>query len=388
MSDTEDDTIAVTGIGLVTSLGENATSTFEMLCAGRSGLKPLQHLDGTRFRAQSAYELSKGKSSSSGPWRASELLVKAVVEAVDSCGVQNKPRTVPCFVGTGLGELRSVELWWSEGTSLIPDRLQFGPALREAVPAVGHVDTITNACSASLFALAIGADAVRLREAERVIVGGIDVLTESMFGLLDRVQITPPDRVRPFDRDRAGVLMGEGAAAVVIERRETARDRGATIYGALRGIGLSCDAHHETAPIAAGMERAIRTALTEAGSAPNTLGFIMAHGTGTLLNDKAEYAALQAVLGNALGTIPVTGIKSMTGHTSGASGLVGLITAMLALAEGRVPPTLGHETPMVEAEAADIITTARPTDDRIRALVNAFGFGGVNASVLVEREVT
>ena len=379
--------VAVTGIGMVTSIGASAAATFAAMCAGQSGLKPLQRFDRTRFGAQAAYEIAQTEPGADRPLRASLLLTDAIGEALASSASTSPPASLPCFIGTGLRELRSVELWWKGQAAISPERLHFGPVLRETFPSIGHVDTLTNACSASLFALASAVDAVRLGETDRAVVGGVDILTESMFGLLDRVQMTPPDCVRPFDRDRIGVLMGEGAAAIIVERLDAARARNATIHGVIKGVGLSCDAHHETAPNPPGMARAISTALEQAHVDPAAVGFIMAHGTGTSLNDKAEYAALETVFGSTLGTIPITGIKSMTGHTSGASGLVGLITAMLALANRRIPPTLGHRTPMDGAEAADIVTQTRHIGPTMRALVNAFGFGEVNACVVVEREV-
>lgn len=376
--------IAVTGVGIVTSIGPTAAETFASLCAGRSGLKPLQRFAPSRFRARSAYEIEAERPGEDQQWRASALLSRAIAQALDASGASAAPNgSIPCFVGTGLGELRSVELWWRDGGRLDQERLGLGLTLREAAPSIGHVSVITNACAASLFALANGVDALQLREATRVIVGGVDILTESMFGLLDRVQMTPPDCVRPFDRERLGVLMGDGAAAVVLEPLEAARKRGADIFGVIRGVGLSCDAHHETAPDPRGMERAVRLALEQSDLGAERIGFVMAHGTGTALNDKAEFAALASVFGSRTETLPLTAIKSMTGHTSGASGLIGLIVALMSLSERRLPPTISHETFMLEDQSADIVTRTRklPTSDC--GLVNAFGFGGVNASVVV-----
>lgn len=376
--------IAITGLGAVTSLAAGAAETFAALCAGESGLKPLQHFDAQRFRARAAYEIAAGEGPEPA-FRASALLVRAAAEALEAAGLAGaEPGSVPCFVGTGLGELRSVETWWLGGARPPSERLAFGPALHEALPAIGHVDVLTNACAASLFALASAVDAVRLGETERALVLGVDIISESMFGLLDRVQMTPPDRVRPFDRDRLGVLMGDGASAVVIEPLAAARARGAAVRGVVRGVGLSCDAKHETAPDPDGMERAIRAALAEAGASPDAIGFAMAHGTGTALNDKAEFAAIRGALGARTASLPITAIKSMTGHTSGASGLMGLIAALLALSERRLPPTLGFETFMNADEEVDLVRAPRAYSGAPRALVNAFGFGGVNASVVVE----
>jgi 3-oxoacyl-[acyl-carrier-protein] synthase II len=249
------------------------------------------------------------------------------------------------------------------------------------------VITVCNACAASNFTLALAEDFIRDNAYDCLIVAGCDTITESMFGLLDRVNPLHPDEVRPFDRDRKGVLMGDGAAAVVLETAEHAAARGARALALLGGVGTSCDANHETAPDVDGISRAVGDAYQRAGVTAREVDFIMVHGTGTSLNDKTEAIALRAAMGDAQVCItPISAIKSMTGHTSGASGLVGVVTAIESLRTGRVPPTARFAHPMEEAADMDIIHgEARSLPDAQVAQVDAFGFGGVNAVVILEK---
>jgi 3-oxoacyl-[acyl-carrier-protein] synthase II len=287
-------------------------------------------------------------------------------------------------VGTGLRELRSLELWWADGQPLSVSELHFASAVRERTPLRGRVVTVSNACSASSFTLGLAEDMLELGRADAVVVAGCDSITESMFGLADRTNGLHPQELQPFDNDRRGVVLGEGAAAVVLERAATAAARGARARARLAGVGLSCDAHHETAPHVEGLAAAMRDAYRRSEISPDEVDLVMAHGTGTALNDPAELRAMRSVLGARAEAVLVTGLKSMTGHTSGASGLMSLITAVEAMRQGRVPPTVGLRRPIPEASGLDLVVDeARSASIRV-AQVNAFGFGGVNAVALLE----
>ncbi|MCX4803091.1 hypothetical protein OG594_15760 [Streptomyces sp. NBC_01214] len=197
---------------------------------------------------------------------------------------------------------------------------------------------------------------------------------------MERVHPEAPERVRPFDRDRTGVLMGDGAAAIVLRKEH----EGQQVHGLLRGVSVNCDAYHATAPSPAGIAQAMRQAHTMAGVRPDDVDLVMLHGTGTLLNDEAEAIALAEVLGTDAGHPLMTAIKSMTGHTSGGSGLLNLVIGLRALDEGRVPPTVGLDHPVDEAEGFRFVTGA-PGEQHMRTMqLNAFGFGGINAVAIVE----
>ena len=377
---------AITGAGMLTSVGQGVDACFRALCAGTSGVKPLQAFDAARYDVQRAYEIEDREGGRDVPRRSSRWLCAAIAEAVASAGLSpDAARPLPILVGTGLRELRSLELWWS-GAPLELHELHFGGALHEAQGARGPVITVCNACAASSFALGLAEDMLALGQADAVIVAGCDSITESMFGLADRANPGGrPERLQPFDRDRRGVVLGEGAAAVVLERPDRAASRGAPPLAWLRGVGMSCDAYHETAPSLDGVQRAMRDAHRRSGVSAGEIDLLMAHGTGTSLNDENEIQALRGVFGARAPSVMISGIKSMTGHTSGGSGLVGVITAIQSMIHGRVPPTVGLSRPLDAGEGLDFVTgAAREAAIRV-AQVDAFGFGGVNAVAILER---
>ncbi|WP_345812296.1 beta-ketoacyl-[acyl-carrier-protein] synthase family protein [Paraburkholderia sp. PREW-6R] len=376
--------LLITGSAMVTCVGADKASSFASLCEGHSGRKPLQFFPAEHFNAQYAYEIANGPDRT---LRASELLARAVADAIADAGLTPDPERCAVLVGTGLRELRSLELSWTEGQRMTLDQLHFENALNDALGTALPVITVCNACAASSFTLALAEDFIRDNAYDCVIVAGCDTITESMFGLLDRVNPLHPDEVRPFDRDRKGVLMGDGAAAVVLETAAHAAARGKRALALLAGVGTSCDANHETAPDADGISRAVGDAYSRAGVTAADVDFIMAHGTGTSLNDRTEAIALRAAMGDApLRAAPLSAIKSMTGHTSGASGLIGVVTAIESLRAGRVPPTARFAHPMEEAADLDIVHgEARRLPEARVAQVDAFGFGGVNAVAIVEK---
>ncbi|MFD3875207.1 beta-ketoacyl-[acyl-carrier-protein] synthase family protein [Streptomyces sp. NPDC058623] len=379
--------LVFTGLGAVASIGNGVDEVFDALCAGRSGRAELRGFDRTRFRAQHAYEIDdRPAPGTDEPGRATRWLIAAVAEAARGAGLGEDLSDVPILIGTGLRELRSAELRWRDGADFDMAGLHFGTALRERFGAV-RTHTFSNACSASLYALALGSDLLAAGEAQTVIVAGVDTLTESMYGLLDRVHMEAPDVLRPFDRDRKGVLMGEGAAAVVLRRADTANGTPASgpVRGRLRSVHVNCDGYHVTAPDRNGIADAVRGAHREAGVKPQDIGLVMLHGTGTLLNDEAEAAAIGDVFGAEAGTPLMTALKSMTGHTSGGSGLLSLIVALKALESGRIPPTVGLREPIDEAAEFRLVRDRAVEAQAVLAQVDAFGFGGVNAVAIVER---
>ncbi|MBS2962361.1 hypothetical protein KGA66_04835 [Actinocrinis puniceicyclus] len=391
----------ITGAGLVSSLGADVRAAFAEYCRGAQAVHPLRAFDPARYRVKNAYEIDdRPPGGADEPARASRWLREAVRQALADAALPAGSR-VPLVIGTGLGEQRSLELWRTAGAEVTADRLAFGPLPGEL--GLGHHVTLVNACSAGLFALAVGADLLELGAADAVVVAAVDAISESMFGLLDRVNARPPSHVAPFDEDRVGVVLGEGAAAIVLEHPTAARHRSAAPLAVLRAVATCCDAHHSTAPHQPGLVRALREALRRAGLSPRQVDLIMAHGTGTLLNDATEAAALGEVFGDALGEPLVTALKSLTGHTSGASGLMSLVVATEALRTGLVPPTANLVKPIAQAAGmrfavepvvepaggghGDAHGGGAPLSDAPLdiAQIDAFGFGGLNAVALIER---
>jgi 3-oxoacyl-[acyl-carrier-protein] synthase II len=372
----------IAGAGAVASIGSDAGQVFDALCAGRSGLAPLRAFDRGKFRAMSAFEIDdRQPPGRDTPGRATGWLISAIAEAAADAGIGDDLSNVPILIGTGLRELRSAELSWRGRADFDLDRLDFGAALAERFGAAATY-TFANACSASLYALALGADLVTAGETDTVVVAGVDALTESMCGLLDRAQPGSPDRIRALDVSRNGTLLGEGAAAVVL--RPAGRPQGTGGHGTLRAVSVNCDAFHVTAPDHQGMAAAIRDAHARAGVNASDIDLIVLHATGTPLNDEAEVAAIGAVFGAEASRPMMTGLKPLTGHTSGGSGLLSLVVAMRALATGRVPPLAGLQTPLQAAAAFRFAGDRCQGQDLRLAQVNAFGFGGVNAVAIVE----
>lgn len=367
----------IAGTGAVAAIGGSPAEIFDALCAGTSGLGPMRGFDRSYYAGDRLYEIDD-RAAGDVPGRATAFLLEAIAQALAEAGLDESLGSVPVLVGTGLRELRSVELWARGNASLSAGQLHFGTALRERFGAT-NTHTVSNACSASLYALAMGWDLLAAG-AETVVVAGVDAITESMVGIADRLQSVAPDTVRPFDRKRMGTILGEGASAVVLRRVE---DPGRPAAGWVRGVAVNCDAHHTTAPDATSIAAAMNDAHRRAGVTPEDIGLVMLHGTGTHANDAAEARALRAVFGPAPEKTLMTAMKSMTGHTSGASGLHSLIVALRAMRSGLVPPTLGLDEPIEEAGEFRIVRRAPATADLSLAQVNAFGFGGINAVAVV-----
>lgn len=378
--------LGITGADLITSVGAGRAASFAAFCRGVSGNKPLQCFDQRRFRVTRAYEVpDREQTGQDVPGRATRWLCRCVRQVMREAEIESQDERVAFLIGTGLRELRSLELWWADGFPFHISELHFAGALQREINIGGPAFTVANACSASNFTLGLAADWINLGDVDAVVVAGCDSITESMLGLVDRVTLTPPQVLQPFDRNRRGVLMGEGAAAVVLEPLERAMARGKVPLALLRGVGMSCDAYHETTPHLDGIVASMVDAHRLAGVMPENIDLIMAHGTGTDRNDQIEALAIKQVFGAAAQRPFISGLKSMTGHTSGASGLIGVIVAMEAMRQSRIPPTIGLTEPMEEAQGLKIVTNICQEAQIRIAQVNAFGFGGVNAVAVLEK---
>ncbi|MEU8288575.1 beta-ketoacyl synthase N-terminal-like domain-containing protein [Micromonospora sp. NPDC048905] len=371
----------IVGAGVRSNIGAGLGDSFAALCAGRTALAGLRAFDLDRFHTHHAYEVDDRKEPGvDEPLRATRWLVHAIGAALADAGLGDQPLTAPVLVGTTLRELRTAELWWYGEADLSPDDLHFGPALRRAFGA-RETYTVANACAASLYALGMGADLIELGLTDRVVVAGVDAITESAFGLLDRVHAEPPAALLPFHRARRGMLMGEGAVAVVLQR---AGLPAAKRYGRVRSVALNCDARHPTAPDRANIAGVMREAHTRAAVEAGDIDLVMLHGSGTPLNDEAEAGAVREVFDPPRANPAMTAIKSVTGHTAGGSGLLSMLMATESMRRGVVPPVLGLTDP-TPAAAGFRLVRDRPWHGPVRvAQVNAFGFGGVNAVSVIE----
>ncbi|MEV6076026.1 beta-ketoacyl synthase N-terminal-like domain-containing protein [Streptomyces sp. NPDC052069] len=374
--------LPITGVGAVASIGRDADEIFESLCAGRGGLGPMRGFDHGLYGGTRLFEIdNRPEPGVDRPLRATGFLLEAVGQAAAAAGLGEDLSDCPVLVGTGLRELRSAELWWRDGAPFGVERLHFGTALRERF-GTADTHTFSNACSASLYTLALGADMLALGEADTVIVAGVDSITESMFGLADRVQPEPPPALRTLDVNRKGTILGDGAAAVVLRREDV--EPGGRLWGRLRGVGMTCDAKHPTAPDQQQVAEAIRQAHRHAGTRPADIDLLMLHGTGTPLNDLVEASAYGEVFGEDAGVPVMTGIKPMTGHTSGSAGLLSLVVALQVMATGKVPPLIGLDEPIEQAAGLRLVRDREAEHKVSLAQVHGFGFGGINAVAIVE----
>jgi 3-oxoacyl-[acyl-carrier-protein] synthase II len=364
-----------------TCLGSGA-ETFGRLLRAEAGPQPLRHGDPAKLRVRYGYHI--GTDDPRRPYRAGRWLAGCVREAARQAGLDPRRERVVALIGTGLRELSAVEDWALNGTPVAPHRLHFGSVVRGALPGLTEVITVSNACSASGHVLALAQHLVEADEADAVIVGGVDAMTLSMLAMIGRTTASPTDQVRPFDARRNGVLLGEAAAAVVVVPEHRYRHRPGAALGRLLATGLSCDAQHETAPDVDGICRAMRQAHERAGREPRDVDVVVAHGTGTALNDPAECAALRTVLVDGGADPAITAVKGAVGHTSGCAALVNLDVALRALRERVIPPVVGLRTVLDEGEGLRFVRD-RPYAAAPRLVqVNAFGFGGVNAVTLLE----
>jgi 3-oxoacyl-[acyl-carrier-protein] synthase II len=390
--------VVVTGIGAVSSIGVGRGAFWDALLAGRSGVTPIESFDPAGAPVKIGGEV-KGWAAEGlvGPaeletyGRSSHLAMGAARLALDdggepagACGV---------YVGTTMGEARLQDKvigeWTSKGRlSTSGDDVRRGGdnvlavnvarALRlKADPLV-----FPTACAAGNYALGHARDQIRRGRVKWALAGGSDAFSRVALAGFGRMLALAPDRCRPFDKNRGGIVIGEGAAMLVLEDLDDARRRGARVYAELRGHGLSCDASHMTIPHADGAEAVMRRALEASGVRPEEVGYISAHGTGTRANDKNECEAMRRVFGGKIP--PVSSIKSMLGHAMGAASAFEAVACVLAVAEGAIPPTINHATPDEDCPIDCVPNVSRRADVRV-ALNNAFAFGGNNCATVFAR---
>jgi 3-oxoacyl-[acyl-carrier-protein] synthase II len=397
--------IVVTGVGAVTALGVGAGELHRRWCAGEVGIE-----DGTgaarSFEPRDFLSVKEARRAD----RFTQMAVVAADEALGQAGWGPElagldPSRIGCIIGTGIGGLQTLE----REIAVLGERGPVGLSPLGIPMLMGNAATATVAMRtgvhgpgfATLSACAAGANAigtaVRLigsGEADAMIAGGSEAtLTPFAAEIFGRMGALSASGVsRPFDPDRDGFVMGEGAGVLVLEEESAARARGATILGAVAGYATTIDAHHLTAPEPDGRWAALAMtrALEDAGVAPEDVDYVNAHGTSTPLNDAAEARALATTLGPRAATVPISSTKSAIGHLLGAGGAVEAIATLLALADGVAPPNLGWATldPELDLNVVSGEPLALPVPDGrpLTALSNSFGFGGHNAVLCLQAE--
>ena len=409
--------VVITGIGLVTPLGNDLEATWSALLAGKSGAGPITLFDCSQFATRFACEVKGWDPSRFFDKRELKHLdrflqfgVAAGLMALDDAGLGHR---VPAgeedrwgsFVGAGLGGVQTIEDTYKAQIEKGP-RYGFSPyfvtdiiinevpgmiAIRTGAtgPNLSHV----SACSSGAHSIGEAMRTIRHGYADGMIAGGteatIAILGVGGFNSMRAMSTrndAPQKASRPFDKDRDGFVIGEGAGVVVLEELDHARRRGARIYAELVGYAANSDAHHVAAPAPdhRGAQACFRTALADARLDASAIGYINAHGTSTELNDKNETIAVKAVFGDHARKLAMSSTKSMTGHTLGAAGGIEAAITALALQRNVLPPTTNYETPDPECDL-DYIPN-KPREQRVdAAMSNSFGFGGTNAALVMTR---
>ena len=404
--------IVVTGMGAVTPLGMGVEATWEGLRSGRSGISKISHFDASDFSSQIAGEVD---GFDPADWleplevrhtdRFTQFAVAAAKMAVDDAGLDferiDRDR-VGVLIGSGIGGTAT----WEEQHRILmakgPGRVSpfFIPMIILDM-ASGRVAMIfgvrgpnlglATACATSAHAIGEASEIVKRGDAEAMIAGGSEAAVSPLavagfcsMRALSRRNDEPERASRPFDRDRDGFVMAEGAGIVVLEELEHARRRGAQIHGEVIGYGMSGDAYHITqpSPDGYGMALAMESALRDAKISPDDVDYINAHGTATPTGDPAETLALKKVFGDRARSIPCSSTKSMTGHLLGAAGAVELIACLLSIRDGVIAPTINLDTPDPECDLDYVPLEARAQAVKV-AMSNSFGFGGHNAILVV-----
>jgi 3-oxoacyl-[acyl-carrier-protein] synthase II len=406
--------VVITGLGVLTPIGNDVQAMWTSLLAGKSGAGPITQFDATPFKTKFACEVKGfdpiavvGRKDARRMDRFTQLAVASAKQALEDSGLKVTPDNadrIGVMLGTGIGGISTIVSQVEEMIAKGPDRVSpFLVPMMLPDTASGQIAIQfglngpnlcpVSACATGSNALGEAGAWIRCGMADVVLAGGTEsaIIPIALSGFNNMTAIStrndaPEKASRPFDKDRDGFVVGEGSGVLVLEELEHAKARGAHIYAELIGYGSTADAYHITAPEenGAGAAMAMKMALNQAGLKPNQIDYINAHGTSTPLNDKSETAAIKQVFGEAAYDVPISSTKSMTGHLLGAAGAVEGVISVKVINAGIIPPTINYETPDPECDLDYVPNVPR------RKLVNtvmsnSFGFGGHNAVVIFGR---
>jgi nodulation protein E len=402
--------VAITGLGAFASIGKDVESLFSNLTHARSAVRRIQQFDPSALGVQIGAEIADYKPTDYFPLKRLDLLDRfsqygliAAREAMTSSGIELRDEERPRFgvvTGSGMGGVQTfdaecVNLYAKNATRLHPFTIP--KMMHNAITsqicmeygAQGPSFSTSTACASAGHAIGEAFHLIRYGIADLTLAGGSDApITYSMLRCWESVRVLangngdPRSACRPFSADREGFVMGEGAAMLLLEEMEHAKQRGARIYAEITGFGMTSDASHITQPSVDGPVRAMRMALQEGETLPEDVDYINAHGTGTKLNDVTETQAIKQVYGEHARRLAISSTKSMHGHVMGATGAVELVATVLALDRGVVPPTANYRQPDPECDLDYVPNQAREMPVRV-AMSNSFAFGGLNAVLLV-----
>lgn len=408
--------VVVTGMGLVTPVGNDVPSSWRAILAGTSGAGLISHFDHSQFKTHIAAEVKDfdptlyvDKKEARRMDRFLHFAAAATQEAVADAKLDvaqyGAPR-VGVLVGSGIGGIHILleqhDLMKERGPRRVSPFAVPGLMLNSAAAHVSIMTgargpnlAIATACATGSHAIGSAADLIRCGRADAMICGGSEAAIVPMavagfenMGAVSGRNDEPQRASRPFEKDRDGFVMGEGAGIMILERLDKAQARGARIYAELIGYGLTDDAHHVTAPLedGSGAVACMESALADAGLTPEAVDYINAHGTSTPLNDASETQAVKTVFGAHAYRLAISSTKSMTGHLMGAAGAIEAIFSVLTLRDQILPPTINYDTPDPLCDLDYVPNHARPAVGAVNvAMSNSFGFGGHNGTVVFRR---
>lgn len=394
--------VVVTGLGVVSSIGIGVEEFWKNLIAGKSGISEITAFDTSPYPVHKGGEvknfrpqdfISRRRIKNLG--RASQMAIAATRLALEDAGITRELKRFGVFVGTTMGEIQALENvssdWIKRGHHpiakgsifLFPANIITINIAREFKMS-GYNFMFPTACASGNYAIGYAYDLIKSGQLRLAVAGGSDALSRIAFTGFNRLYAMAPDKCQPFDKNRKGMMLGEGAGVLVLESVEHAQQRGAKIYAEVLGYGLSCDARHMTHPSINGIAKCMEKALKDAGVAKDEVDYISAHGTGTPENDKAECAAMKKVFGRRAATIPCSSIKSMLGHTMGAASAIAAIACCLAIRNNIIPPTIKYETPDEKCAIDCVPNKSRNHAARV-VLNNSQAFGDNNACLMLRK---
>ncbi|RJQ65554.1 MAG: beta-ketoacyl-[acyl-carrier-protein] synthase family protein [Desulfobacteraceae bacterium] len=398
--------VVITGLGAITPIGIGKEEFWEAAIHGQSGVAKIRSFDCSLFKSQRGcevknfnYENYSVPNGNIAMGRGSQFGLAAAKMALDDAGLSTDEidaKSIGVSIGTTGGEIQILENIVNS-LAADPDRDKLDKGLFPLFPCnviPGNIARafrirgphffFPNACAAGNYAISYASDLIRMGKARIMIAGGVDPFSRMAFTGFCRLNTVSAGVCRAFDKNRKGLILGEGAGMIVLESHEQAIKRKARIYAELLGYGVSCDSFHVTSPNpdGSGMIAAMRRALDDAGLTPGDVDYISAHGTGTIINDKVETLAIRTLFKEHAEKLMVSSIKGMIGHTMGAASAIEAVICTLAAYENIVPPTIHYETKDPECDLDYVPNAMRKAVVNI-AMSNAFAFGGNNTSLII-----
>ncbi len=399
--------VVITGIGVITPIGSGKDVFWKALLAGTSGVSTITSFDSAKYAAHLGGEVRDfdagqyvKRQNPDGMGRASQMAIGAAGLALQDSGLDLESiprRRRGVSMGTTSGEPVFVERYndikLASGEDAVPAEV-FACYPCHVIPTHIAIEfdlggpsiMIPTACAAGNYAIGYGYDLIRTGRADVMLCGGADAFSRIPYQGFARLGAIAPERCQPFDKNRKGMVPGEGSGMLLLESLDAALGRGAKIYAEILGYGVSCDAHHMTAahPQGDGAVRAMKSAIKESGLSTDDIDYISAHGTGTPTNDRIESIAVHALFGERAPLVPMSSIKSMLGHTMGAASAIEAAACALALDSGWIPPTINHDEADPDCGLDIVPNTARLTNPKV-VLNNSYAFGGNNAAMCLGR---